>query len=607
MANGVGTALGLSIGATNLAAVTADNAITRKPVLTLYPERPAEIGIPAENPRLQGPGVVITGFVNRVGDPRGVVAVDGSVHRSEVLVADGLRALAYAATGGRALPDDIAVTYPAHWESPAVEALGAALSEIPEWSRRTRPILLIPDAAATLLAVRTSPGIPPRGTVAVCDFGGSGTNITLMHADGDYRALAPTVRHRDFSGDLIDQALLGAVIANMPTTGAFPSGNAAIGSLSRLRSACRIAKEQLSSGTVATLTDGLTGTSGEIRLTRHELDDAIRPSLDSAISALDEALARNGIRDLVAVVSTGGGANLPTVTTALSRHFRVPVATTPRPQFTPALGAALRVAHGPGDAGATLSAPAAPAMPATLSAPAAPATARASVRPASRPEATATTQAPPADPTQAELARAWSATGHNSRVTAAGYSGPDPDAATGAAEPAAGSVEAAPEAVTRKRLVSRWHLLPAAAIIITVAAVLLVGTAVAIGLTAQNKSATTPTPALSATPAAPPPAPHSATAEPAPPPPDVPVPSTSDTTPPAETETPMTTTPRATPQAAPPPAPARPAAPRKVAAPPIPPVPGVNEPIPGLDRVNQIIQEIEGNLGITALGPIPAH
>src|SRR5581483_11503580 len=129
MANGVGTALGLSIGTTNLAAVTSDNAITRKPVLTLYPDRPAEVGIPAENPRLQGPGVVITGFVNRVGDPRGVVAVDGSVHRGEVLIADALRSLAYAATGGRAVPDDVAVTYPAHWESHAVDALGAALSE----------------------------------------------------------------------------------------------------------------------------------------------------------------------------------------------------------------------------------------------------------------------------------------------------------------------------------------------------------------------------------------------------------------------------------------------------------------------------------------------
>ena len=122
MADGERSALGLSIGATNLAAVTADRAVTRKPVLTLYRQRPPEVGVPSENPKLNEPGLVITDFVDRVGDPAGIAAADDTTHRSETLIADALRALAYAATDGRALPDAVAVTHPAHWDPAAVEA-----------------------------------------------------------------------------------------------------------------------------------------------------------------------------------------------------------------------------------------------------------------------------------------------------------------------------------------------------------------------------------------------------------------------------------------------------------------------------------------------------
>ncbi|OMC19049.1 hypothetical protein A5736_13800 [Mycobacterium sp. SP-6446] len=334
-------ALGLSVGATNLAAVTADHALTRKPVLTLYRQRSPEVGVPSENPQLGEPGLVITDFVQRVGDPAGIVAADGTTHRSEALLADGLRALAHAATRGHiTLPENVAVTYPAHWEAPAVDALGSALSRLAEWSNR--PPTLIPDAAAALFAVRANPGIPARGTVAVCDFGGSGTSVTVLDA-GDDHPVAATVRHPDFSGDLIDQAVLTAVMANLPEAGFFdPPGTSAVGSLNRLRGACRRAKEGLSSHTVVAL--GLPGVSDEVRFTRTELDGAIRDSLNKFILVLDETLARNGIRELAAVISVGGGAHIPAVTTTLSGHLGVPVVTTPRPHLTAAVGAALRAA-----------------------------------------------------------------------------------------------------------------------------------------------------------------------------------------------------------------------------------------------------------------------
>src|SRR4051794_5032325 len=84
--------------------------------------------------------------------------------------------------GGRALPDSAAVTYPAHWGAAAVDALGASLSRVSEWSRGAHPLTLVPDAAAALFAARANPGIPARGIVAVCDLGGSGTSITLVDA-----------------------------------------------------------------------------------------------------------------------------------------------------------------------------------------------------------------------------------------------------------------------------------------------------------------------------------------------------------------------------------------------------------------------------------------
>lgn len=158
------------------------------------------------------------------------------------------------------LPEAVVVTHPAHWGPAVVDALGVALGRVPEWSTGARPLSLIPDAAATLIAVRANPGIPARGIVAVCDFGGSGTSITLVDAAAEYQPVTPTVRHHDFSGDLIDQALLTHVMSELARTGSFdPSGTSAIGSLTRLRLGCRTAKEQLSSSTVTTLIDELPG------------------------------------------------------------------------------------------------------------------------------------------------------------------------------------------------------------------------------------------------------------------------------------------------------------------------------------------------------------
>jgi hypothetical protein len=342
--------LGLSIGATNVAAVARGAATTRQSVLTLYPHRPPEVGVPSENPKLAAPGLVVTGFVERAGDPVGVMAADGSFHRGEVLIADALRALTRAVPCGWP-PVPLGVTYPAHWHASAASALRRELARRPEWAG-TKPLTLIPDAAAALTALQAEPGLPTRGVVALCDVGGSGTSITLADAANGYRPIGATVRHADFSGEFVDRALLAHVIADLSIAGtADVAGTAAIASLHRLRAECRGAKERLSRDAGTALFAEFPGFRGEIRLTRSELDGEIRRPLAALVEALRELLLRNRIHlaDLTAVATVGGGANIPAVTTTLSEQLRVPVVTDLHPELTAARGAAIRAARRPQD------------------------------------------------------------------------------------------------------------------------------------------------------------------------------------------------------------------------------------------------------------------
>jgi hypothetical protein len=274
------------------------------------------------------------------------------------LLADGLRALAYVATGGRPLPSAVGVAHPAHWPATAADALRAALSRVPEWSRS--PVPLISDVAAALTALQANPGLPENGIIAVCDFGGSGTSITLVDAAVDHRPVGATVRHTDFSGEMIDQALLNHVVDDLNAGGSL-SGISAIGSLAPLRGRCRTAKEQLSTNTVTELTVDLPGFHGGVWVTRAELDEAIRQPLDGLLDVVQETLGRNEIpvAGLAAVAAVGGGANIQAVITGLSERLGVTVISAPRPQLTTAIGAALGISRSAAGNGETAAAAAA--------------------------------------------------------------------------------------------------------------------------------------------------------------------------------------------------------------------------------------------------------
>ena len=338
--------LGLSIGTTNLVAARVGNQpVIRRSVLTL------------------ADGTLLTGFVERIGDSVPLVAPDGSTHHADRLLVDALGAILQA-SGGQPVPE-IAIAVPAYWGMTTLRTLRTALRANPDLAANGTPARLLSDAVASLTALHANLGLPSRGVVALLDFGGGGTSITLTDAGAAFEPIDESIRFTEFSGDQIDQALLSHIVDRIAATGGIdPSGTAAVGSLARLREECRRAKERLSVDAETEVAAELPGYRAAIRVARTELESLIAAPLDGALAALENALKRNGIGwpNVAAVVTVGGGASIPLIAQRLSGHSSAPVVTTPQPAFDAAVGAALFAAYGSAAEAQTGMAPAAEAQ-----------------------------------------------------------------------------------------------------------------------------------------------------------------------------------------------------------------------------------------------------
>lgn len=335
----MGESLGLSLGVANLvAAREGSTPVVRKSVLTVYDQRASEVGLPEENPNPTQPGLVMRGFVERVGDRAPLVAADGTKYLGEALTVEALEVM--ARTAGYGTPVSVAV--PAYWSEGQYAALRAEFFAQPTLAPNGVPPALISDATAALTALRAQPGFPADGIVALCDFGAGGTSVTLTNAGANFQQVGPSVRDTDFSGDAIDQLILNhvrAAAADTDTTRDV-AGTTRLGPPARLLRECQRAKEHLSAATMAAVQ---AGSGADVRLYRSEFEQLISEPLDRFVSAVEKVLQRNGIprSSLAAMAIVGGGASIPLVGTRLSGRLQVPVLTTPQPVSSAAVGAAV--------------------------------------------------------------------------------------------------------------------------------------------------------------------------------------------------------------------------------------------------------------------------
>ncbi len=333
--------LGLSIGVANLVAARAGSAaVSRKSVLTIFDNRAGEVGLPEENPNLNEPGLVMRGFVERVGDGSPLVAADGTKYLGEALTVEALEAM--ARTVGYGTPVTIAI--PAYWSERQTAALRDEFFAQPALAPNGVPPLLISDATGALTALRTRPGFPTNGVVALCDFGAGGTSVTLSNAGASFQQVGSSVRYADFSGDQIDALIANHLRASGSgaDTSTDMTGTARMGSDTRLLGECRRAKEELSGAGEATIATIPGGAGADIRLSRAEFEQLISGPLDRFVSTVEEILQRSGMRaNLAAVATVGGGASIPVLATQLSERLQVPILTTPQPLVSAAVGAAV--------------------------------------------------------------------------------------------------------------------------------------------------------------------------------------------------------------------------------------------------------------------------
>ena len=131
-----------------------------------------------------------------------------------------------------------------------------------------------------------------------------------------------------------------------------PDEPTSVSAMTRLRQECIDAKEALSGDTDVSIPVLLPNLQTEVRLTRSEFEDMIRPAINETIVALRRAIRSAGVADgdISAVLLVGGSSRIPLVAQMVTAEIGRPVAIDAHPKDAIAFGAAIAVAQQTGQA-----------------------------------------------------------------------------------------------------------------------------------------------------------------------------------------------------------------------------------------------------------------
>ena len=314
-------AVGLELGLASIAAAVADGSTVAVVPTTAdvdRPETPAVVyaahgqfatGADAERRAIGSPDRLATGILNLVAE-RAPVLIDGATHPADAVLGTMVHhVLAHISGSYGGPPQRVTLTYPTHWTPDQVAALADALRPVmPAGTMQLRPNLV-----AAAIGYGSLNPVDDGTAVALVDVGAAAFEVAVVGRYGnEILLLTQHVEHGAIGGQRFDDALLA--IVDRATDGAvsaldMTSLQGQI-TLARLRRACRLAKEKLSTASRTDITAYLPGGTATVRVSRTEFEAAIRPELEVLVGAVVRAL-RSAPTPPRALLLTGGSAQIP--------------------------------------------------------------------------------------------------------------------------------------------------------------------------------------------------------------------------------------------------------------------------------------------------------
>ncbi len=237
----------------------------------------------------------------------------------------------------------LALTHPASWRGYKLELLrtiGTSLGFV--------DVELIAEPIAPPVVTQSAGRISTGDIVAVYDLGGT-FDAAIVSLSESGPSLVGTSQSLEHCGGVeFDQLVfkhvagaLGGVLEQLDR-----NDDDVRRAVALLRSACTVAKHDLSTKSDASISVVLPGLDTSVRMTRDEFETALRPYITETLQALDRTIAAAGLTpsDLAGVVLSGGGSRIPLVAELVAGHLGRPVLNDLDPKLVVAAGAAEAIA-----------------------------------------------------------------------------------------------------------------------------------------------------------------------------------------------------------------------------------------------------------------------